>query len=158
MNSSIFTVISTLLITFSAVAVDVKKTGDEKPVEKKGQTHCPVMQRYEINHALYVDVKGFRIYTCCKGCINQIKANPDKYIKRLTDQGVVFEKAPGKTQTLCPVMGGKINKAQYVDVKGKRIYVCCPGCIGKIKADPDTYIHKLEADGITPAPAPQPDA
>jgi hypothetical protein len=59
------------------------------------------------------------------------------------------KKAEPKKQTTCPVMGGKINKAQYADVKGKRIYVCCPGCIGKIKADPDKYIKQLEAEGIT---------
>lgn len=52
-------------------------------------------------------------------------------------------------QTTCPVMGGKINKAQYADAKGKRIYVCCPGCIGKIKADPDKYIKQLEKQGVT---------
>ena len=56
-------------------------------------------------------------------------------------------KAP-KKQTICPVMGGKINKAQYADVNGKRIYVCCTGCIAKIKADPDKYIKQLEAKGI----------
>jgi len=45
---------------------------------------------------MWIDIKGKRIYTCCKGCQNQIKANPDKYIKRLEDKGVVLEKAPGK--------------------------------------------------------------
>jgi YHS domain-containing protein len=58
------------------------------------------------------------------------------------------KKVGPQTQTTCPVMGGKINKAQYADVKGKRIYVCCPGCIGKIKADPDKYIKQMEAEGI----------
>lgn len=45
-------------------------------------------------------------------------------------------------------MGGKINKDLYVDHDGKRVYVCCKGCIGKIKADPDKYIKKLEKDGV----------
>jgi YHS domain-containing protein len=58
------------------------------------------------------------------------------------------KKAEPKKQTTCPVMGGKINKAQYADVKGKRIYVCCPGCIGKIEAAPDKYIKELEDKGI----------
>ena len=62
-----------------------------------------------------------------------------------------------KAQTKCPVMGGKINKKQYVDVKGKRIYVCCPGCIGTIKADPDKYIQKLEKEGVTLDAAPKSD-
>jgi hypothetical protein len=50
-------------------------------------------------------------------------------------------------QTTCPVMGGAINKKLYVDYKGKRIYVCCPGCIGELKADPEKYIKKLEDMG-----------
>jgi hypothetical protein len=54
-----------------------------------------------------------------------------------------------KLQTTCPVMGGKINKKLYVDVKGKRIYVCCAGCIGTIKKDPAKYISKLEKAGVT---------
>jgi hypothetical protein len=61
--------------------------------------------------------------------------------KNKTDQTAV-------AQQTCPVMGGKINKKQYADVKGKRIYVCCAGCIAKIKADPDKYIKKLESSGI----------
>ncbi|HBC86968.1 MAG TPA: hypothetical protein DCZ94_08450 [Lentisphaeria bacterium] len=52
-------------------------------------------------------------------------------------------------QTECPVMGGKIDKSLFVDAKGKRIYVCCGGCIGKIKADPEKYIKAMEAKGIT---------
>jgi YHS domain-containing protein len=59
------------------------------------------------------------------------------------------KKVEPKKQTTCPVMGGKIDKAQYVDVQGKRIYVCCAGCIATIKADPDKYIKQLEAEGIT---------
>ena len=62
---------------------------------------------------------------------------------------------PPKKQTVCPVMGGKINKAEYADVKGKRIYVCCAGCIAKIKADPDQYIKQMEAEGITLDKAPK---
>ncbi len=60
-----------------------------------------------------------------------------------------------KPQTTCPVMGGKIDKSQYADVKGKRIYVCCAGCIGKIKADPDKYIEQLEKDGVKLKVAPE---
>jgi YHS domain-containing protein len=137
-----------VLLTAFTIGLSVL-AAEEKNAAPKQQTHCPVMQRTPIDPALYVDVRGKRVYTCCKGCIAQVKGNPDKYIKRLEDQGVVLEKAPVISQTVCPVMGGAINKAQYADVKGKRIYVCCPGCIDKIKADPDKYIKQLEAEGIT---------
>ena len=73
--------------------------------------------------------------------------------------GAMAEKQDvSKKQTTCPVMGGKINRAQYADVKGKRIYVCCPGCIGKIKADPDKYIKQMEDEGIVLDETPKKDA
>jgi hypothetical protein len=63
-----------------------------------------------------------------------------------------------KPQTLCPVMGGAINKKLYVDSDGKRIYVCCAMCISTINKDPAKYIKQLEDQGITlektPATAP----
>ena len=52
-----------------------------------------------------------------------------------------------------------INPTMHVDVQGKRIYVCCQGCITKIKADPEKYISQMEAEGIVlkKAPAPKED-
>ena len=58
--------------------------------------------------------------------------------------------AEGKPQTMCPVMGKKINKSLYVDAEGHRIYVCCGGCIGAVKADPGKYIQKMKAEGVEP--------
>ena len=37
-----------------------------------------------------------------------------------------------KSQTLCPVMKGPVDKSQFADYDGKRIYVCCGGCIAKL--------------------------
>lgn len=54
----------------------------------------------------------------------------------------------GKAQTDCPVMGGKINKSLFVDTQGKRIYVCCAGCLTSLKANPEKYRKELEAKGI----------
>ena len=59
-----------------------------------------------------------------------------------------------KAQTVCPVMGGKINKDSFVDVEGKRIYLCCQGCEKAILADPDKFLKKMEAEGIVLDPAP----
>ncbi|MCX7010893.1 MAG: hypothetical protein NTY53_27245 [Kiritimatiellaeota bacterium] len=64
--------------------------------------------------------------------------------------------APSQPQTVCPVMGGKINTNLFVDAEGKRVYICCPGCLGDLKADPAKYIKKLEAQGVKLEPAPKP--
>lgn len=53
-----------------------------------------------------------------------------------------------KHQTLCPVMGGAINKQVFVDYEGKRVYFCCMGCPPEFKKDPAKYILKLEKEGI----------
>lgn len=56
--------------------------------------------------------------------------------------------AVGKSQTLCPVMGGAIDTNSFVDVKGRRIYVCCAGCIPTIQKDPDKYLVILAKEGV----------
>ena len=61
----------------------------------------------------------------------------------------VVAKAEAKAQTTCPVMGGPVNKKIFVDAEGKRIYLCCKGCIDPVKKDPKKYIAKLEAEGVT---------
>jgi YHS domain-containing protein len=47
-------------------------------------------------------------------------------------------------------MGGKIDRKVYADHGGKRVYFCCPGCIGTFRGDPEKYLAKLRADGVEP--------
>ena len=124
-------------------AVFAVEKSDKPVADVTVQKTCPVMGG-KINKAMYADVKGKRVYVCCAGCIPKVKKEPAKYIKVLTDKG----EGVAQLQTKCPVMGGDIDKAMYADVKGKRVYVCCAGCIAKIKADPDKYIGALEKQGI----------
>ena len=57
--------------------------------------------------------------------------------------------AAAKTQTTCPVMkGNPINPKLFVEQDGKRIYVCCAGCIGPVKKDFARYAKQIEADGV----------
>ena len=57
-------------------------------------------------------------------------------------------------QTACPVMGGPIDKTLYVDVKGKRIYLCCAACEEAVRTEPDKYIAKIQQRGQIVADAP----
>jgi YHS domain-containing protein len=59
-------------------------------------------------------------------------------------------------QTLCPVMGGAINKEIHADHDGKRVYFCCPPCAAKFLEDPAGYVEKLESEGISLERVPQP--
>lgn len=115
----------------------------EDAAKAKPQKHCPVMGS-RIDKSLYVDVDGKRVYVCCEDCVAAVTKDPAKYVQKLEAEGVTL----ATVQTTCPVMGGKIDKSLYVDHDGKRIYVCCSGCIGAIKADPQKYIKQLEDAGI----------
>ncbi|MFP4382093.1 MAG: hypothetical protein ACLFUS_16450 [Candidatus Sumerlaeia bacterium] len=120
---------------------------EEKAEEEavKHQEKCPVMGG-KVNKDLYVDKDGKRIYVCCKGCLDKVEKNFDTYAKEYKEKGIDISKP--KEQSMCPVMNKKINKSLYVDNDGKRIYVCCRSCLGKVKADFDKYAEKLEEKGV----------
>ena len=48
------------------------------------------------------------------------------------------------TNTVCPVMGGKVTpgKSPSVVVRGRSYLLCCNGCDAKLKANPDQYLEK----------------
>ena len=46
-------------------------------------------------------------------------------------------------QTVCPVMGGEINKEYFIVHEGKRVYFCCPGCEEQFLKEPEKYLDKL---------------
>jgi Cu(I)/Ag(I) efflux system membrane fusion protein len=49
----------------------------------------------------------------------------------------------GGEQTVCPVMGGAVNKDIFAVYKGKKVYFCCAGCKPEFEKDPQKYIGKL---------------
>jgi len=46
-------------------------------------------------------------------------------------------------QESCPVMGGPINQAIFVEYEGKKVYFCCKGCETEFNKDPEKYVAKL---------------
>ena len=94
---------------------------------------------------------------CCPS--KRAKAKAKQCVKN--DKGKCVKPSCGKCasklkkQTTCPVMKGKkINKKLFADVDGKRIYVCCSGCIAVIKKNPKKYLKQMKDAGIAPAKTP----
>lgn len=77
----------------------VKAVGQTK-AETQGnpQTKCPVLGG-NVDKNVYADYKGYRIYFCCKGCDEEFKKNPEKYLEKLKAEGVKLEKAPATGKT-----------------------------------------------------------
>jgi len=64
--------------------------------------------------------------------------------------GIAGEDCASKVtcQTICPVTGGEIDKDVYKDCCGKRIYFCSQDCVSKFEKNPESYMKKLNTDGV----------
>jgi len=87
----------------STPASNVESTGMKmapvgtEPVNGITQTICPVMGN-PINKDIYTDYKGKRVYFCCNACVGTFNKDPEKYMKKMADEGVKLEDAPANTK------------------------------------------------------------
>jgi YHS domain-containing protein len=77
----------------AAVASSEVMSAGPSPSEVKAQVNCPVMG-VPASKSIYVDYNGKRVYFCCNACVSAFKADPEKYMKKLADEGVQVEDAP----------------------------------------------------------------
>ena len=57
------------------------------------------------------------------------------------------DRKPAIAQSICPVTGnplGEMGVPVKITLRGKTVFLCCAGCIGKAKADPDGTLKKLD--------------
>jgi YHS domain-containing protein len=76
-----------------ALALTAFLAGGLWAADPKPQTTCPVLAG-DIDKNVYADYKGKRIYFCCQGCDAEFNKNPEKYMKKLQEEGVTLESAP----------------------------------------------------------------
>jgi YHS domain-containing protein len=76
-----------------ALALTAFVAGGLWAADPKPQTTCPVLAG-DIDKSVYADYQGKRIYFCCKGCDAEFEKNPEKYMKKLQEEGVTLEPAP----------------------------------------------------------------
>jgi YHS domain-containing protein len=76
-----------------ALALTAFAAGSVWAADPKPQTACPVLAG-NIDKNVYADYKGKRIYLCCKGCDAAFKKDPEKYMKKLQEEGVTLEPSP----------------------------------------------------------------
>ena len=113
------------------------------------QKICPVSGKPlgSMGQPVVVDVDGGQVYVCCAGCADAVKADPAKYaggrakitVTPLTEADTALIKKQAK----CPVMDeslGSMGQPIKVMVGDKPIFLCCKGCIKKIKAEPAKYL------------------
>ena len=112
---------------------------DKKPIVAK----CPVMGD-PVDFSVKVDTKEGPVYFCCEACPKKFKEKPAKYAKKVAEQRKIVAALP-KVQVTCPVSGKPVDKDVSIEEKGKKVFLCCKGCVGKYKKDPAAYSAKLAA-------------
>lgn len=111
-----------LAVLFSPVS-GCKKKVQQQPVEQpKGAVQAPA----ESSAAVKVTVP--------------VEASPVKASPAIV---TAPSSAPAAEQTICPVMGGAVDKDIYTEYQGKKVYFCCKQCKGDFEKSPEKYTGKL---------------
>jgi YHS domain-containing protein len=158
MRRAIVLVIVVCAVAAFAAAVGGCKSNEHKEGMMKPQTECPILGG-NVDKKYYADYNGKRLYFCCQACVQEFNRDPDKYMKKMAEAGVMPEDSPQammnmKPQTVCPVSGKPIDKNYYVDHNGKGIYFCCPNCPAEFNKDPEKYMKKMADEGVMPENTP----
>ena len=83
-------------VCFLAIMVFVAGLGAVSLAEAQSgnpQKNCPVLGG-PITKDSFADYNGKRVYFCCPGCSGDFNKDPEKYMKKLDEQGVTPEASP----------------------------------------------------------------
>ncbi|WP_286178455.1 hypothetical protein [Stieleria mannarensis] len=127
------------------------------------QKICPVSGKLlgSMGDPVAIDVTGERVFVCCAGCVDAVKASPAKYLagkpEILVSSATKDDAALIAAQKTCPVMDeplGSMGNPVKVMVGDNPIFLCCKGCVKKIQAEPAKYlamVHGGERSASVPA-------
>jgi YHS domain-containing protein len=132
------------------------ETQDKPKSEKRflgkgdGIVSCPVTGE-PISKEIKAEINGRTIYACCPDCLDTVKKDPDLYLKQESGEKKEGKQEEKKEPTFlgkgdgiktCPVMGMPVNEDVKMEINGRTVYACCPGCLDTIKENPDLYLKK----------------
>lgn len=123
-------------LSVSCAAQETKMNTDQ--VRITVQKICPVSGQELGAHGppVKANIGEEEVFLCCDGCLKG-PVNPTHWTKIHTN----FAKAQG----VCLVMDNKLPKQPaWGIVNGRVIFVCCPPCIEKLKAEPEKFVKKLD--------------
>lgn len=109
------------LFVFAASAAVVTATEDaKKPVTN---TMCPVSGG-AVSKDFRTEYKGQYVYFCCKDCMGEFKADPEKFVAKMPKEQLDLI----KTNELCPISKEPVKKELWSEENGRKVYFCCEGC------------------------------
>ncbi|MBF0197153.1 MAG: hypothetical protein HQL32_05565 [Planctomycetes bacterium] len=115
------------------------KSNKQLPAVKGSQKVCPIMKG-KINPDVFTKFQGQKIYFCCPGCEGKFIKDSESKFAEMKSRGEVTE----NIQTVCPVSGEPLEDRNVsVTLPGRKVYLCCKGCLKKFKKNKEVYLKKM---------------
>ncbi len=113
--------------TTAGVTADVCVVSDE-PLGSMGAP-------YVLEH------NGRKVSLCCKGCVEQFKEDPEKYMGKV-DAQIIARQGKNYASKVCVVTGRELpaGGGKEIVVNEQLVRLCCGGCEAAVRADPDKYL------------------
>lgn len=121
-------------------AEKVAKQREELAKREKIQVTCPVSGE-PVDTEVSTKHDDTTVYFCCNMCKRKYERAPGEYAEALANSYTY--------QTVCPVMGGKIDPTAFTKLPtGQTVYYCCQMCDKQLLSDGAKYHDKLVAQGV----------
>lgn len=124
-------VVSGLVV--ASIGMAAEKPSKEEALMISAQKICPVsgQELKSMGGAVKTTLDDQTMFLCCKGCVG--KPGKEAHLATIKENLI-------KAQGHCAVMKKPLpDDATSIVVEGREIFVCCPPCTKKIKADPEKY-------------------
>src|SRR5258706_8220277 len=111
--------LSVLIVVMLAGVISASVTADGS--EKKNVTNklCPVSGG-PVSEKYRAEYQGQYVYVCCEGCLNEFKADPEKFVAKMSKE----EREAIKTNELCPMSKEPVSKDIWMEDNGRKVYFC----------------------------------
>lgn len=138
----------------ASAAIRTVKATEADNLGVSAQGTCPISG--EDLNAMGGPIKVVRgdesLFICCPACLEPIEAEPDRYFGSVISAAKATEADAEAVaaQATCPISGKDLNAMGgpiEISRAGKSIFVCCPACIGAVKADAEKYLGPSPAAG-----------
>ena len=130
------------------------RAADADAAQIAAQKTCPVMDEPlgSMGVPWKIPVGDRAVFVCCKGCIKRVVADPANYVALLppATRATDADAAAIAAQKTCPVMDeplGSMGVPWKVPVTGGTVFVCCKGCIKRVRAEPAKYLAAARQAG-----------
>lgn len=119
------------------------------------QKICPVSGKPlgSFGEPVAMEIGSKTVFVCCASCSEVVKSNPNFYWNEVLE--ITISKATASDAALiaaqkkCPVMNaslGSMGSPVKAMVGDRPVFLCCQGCVPRLKAEPARYLALVDGD------------